>query len=124
MAFLVAATLLGGFTLYNLAGTKNTLHVASPQERLDNTPGNKHGNYKIYELFTTYMAPLLNYPTPWMATETYSKRVRARMRQASDDKMISKMGTVEVAQNNYHRYQGHRDAIGKDNSVSATSYWS
>jgi hypothetical protein len=120
MAFTIAAIVLGSFTLYNLSN-KNTLFTTDPQTRLENTPGNKHVNIKLNELFT-FWKPIIN-PRQWMATETYAKRVRAREMSGSSNPMQQKMGSAVMTVNNYRRGSGKMTPIPGSNQLSSTSYW-
>jgi hypothetical protein len=122
MAFVVAALVLGGFTLYNLSN-KSTSFTTDPQKRLANDPGNAHVNIKLNELLT-FWNPIKQPPRKWQATETYDKRTRAReMAGSNKSPLEQKYGSAVVSVNNYRRGSGKMTPIAGSSQISSTTYW-
>lgn len=122
--FAVAAVVLGGFTLYNLAGTKSANHAQDPQKRLQNEEGNAHQAYKMNEVLTSFMAPLLEYPTRWMVSYTTSRKAKAFMEQQSGCYSSSKKATNDIIEQNLRRGSGMPTRINADQQVSYAGYQS
>jgi hypothetical protein len=120
--FAVAAVVLGGFTLYNLAGTKTSTHAQDPQKRLQNEDGNAHQKYKMNEVLTSFMAPLLDYPTRWMVDYTTHRKVLARLNQESKCYSTSKKATNDIIDQNLRRGSGMPTRINAENQVSYAGY--
>lgn len=123
MAFVVAAIVLGGFTLYNLSN-KSSAFTTDPQRRLASDPGNAHANIKLNEMLTFYK-PIVAPPRKWQATETYAKRSKAREMSASNNAPLTqKMGSAVTSVNNYRRdASGWITPIAGSKQLSSTTYW-
>jgi hypothetical protein len=105
MAFAIAAIALGGFTLYNLGMATDSGWALDPQEKLAKVVGNKGVNIN-YKNIMTYWKPLTD-PRRFTATETYAKRVRARLGILSPDPITARTSKRDLIKFNYRLGSGY-----------------
>lgn len=111
MNFSTVAIVLGGLVLYNV-GKNGGEWVATPQEKLELMRGNSGANINLNQVLT-HWRPTTD-PSFYQPTETYRKRVTARLSAQHPNDALRAVGKRQVVRNNYRVGSG---AVGPSPST-------
>jgi len=89
---------LSGLVLFNIGRTGPTDWLDDSQTRIEKAAGNKHANFNLSSLISYWSGPVYN-PSRWRGSETFKKRVQARL-----DSYSSNLGTHEEGARNVIKY--------------------